>query len=203
MIIDSSASGGQRIDFEMLGRTITFWRSDLTWVPEPQQSMTAGLSYWVPFHSVGTIIRTPYEVRSGMGAVFRPGHQRGGADELGDQAADRGARDLGDLLLGDYYPLTGYSRQDDVWVAWQFDRRTWAGDWSRPSGEAGPSSRHWNIRLTKLDPAVSYSVTDLDAPDRAVTTTGAQLMDEGLPTSVRALESALFVYQRAERADSR
>ena len=53
-IIDSSASGGRRIDFEMLRRTITFWRSDLTWVPEPQQDMTAGLSYWVPFHGVGT-----------------------------------------------------------------------------------------------------------------------------------------------------
>ena len=59
LIIDSSASGGRRIDFEMLRRTITFWRSDLTWVPEPQQSMTAGLSYWIPFHGVGTISRTP------------------------------------------------------------------------------------------------------------------------------------------------
>ena len=38
-------------------------------------------------------------------------------------------------------------------------------------------------------------MTDLDAPDRAVTTTGAQLIDEGLSASVRMLESALSVYE--------
>ena len=51
------------------------------------------------------------------------------------------------------------------------------------------------LPLRNLDPEAAYSVTDLDAPDRAVTTTGAQLMDERLSASVRALESALFVYE--------
>ena len=65
----------------------------------------AGLSYWVPFHGVGTISRTPYDVRSGMGAVF------GLAINVRDlpssaikwQVAE--LRDLGHLFLGDYYPL--------------------------------------------------------------------------------------------------
>ena len=42
------ASGGRRVDFEMLRRTITYCRSGLTWISEPQQDMTAGLSYCIP-----------------------------------------------------------------------------------------------------------------------------------------------------------
>lgn len=196
LVIDSSASGGRRIDFEMLRRTITFWRSDLTWVPEPQQDMTAGLSYWIPFHGVGAVSRTPYDVRSGMGAVFGLAIN---VRELTSSAVRRQVaelRDLGDLFLGDYYPLTAYSRENDVWVAWQFDRpdqgRGLVQAFRRSEAEQGTLE----LRLRNLESEAAYVVTDLDAPDRAVTVSGAALMGEGLSASVGAFESALFVYER-------
>ena len=55
------------------------------------------------------------------------------------------------------------------------------------------------FRLRDLDPAAVYSVTDLDAPERAVTVTGAQLMNEGLSASIRTLKSAVFVYAQVRR----
>ena len=105
-------------------------------------------------------------------------------------------RDLGHLFLGDYYPLTGYSRQDDVWVAWQFDRPDQGGGLVQAFRRSRDEQQTLELRLRNLNPAVSYSVTDLDAPDRAVKMTGAGLMGEGLSASVRLLESALFVYER-------
>ncbi len=105
-------------------------------------------------------------------------------------------RDLGDLFLGDYYQLTRYSRQDEVWVAWQFDRPDQGRGLVQAFRRSRDEQQTLGLRLRNLNPAVSYSVTDLDAPDRAVTMTGAELMGEGLSASVRLLESALFVYER-------
>ena len=105
-------------------------------------------------------------------------------------------RDLGDLFLGDYYPLTAYSRENDVWVAWQFDRpdqgRGLVQAFRRSEAEQGTLE----LRLRNLESEAAYVVTDLDAPDRAVTVSGAALMGEGLSASVGAFESALFVYER-------
>ena len=45
LTIDNCASGGRRIDFEMLRRSLLLWRSDLCWEPVAQQSATYGLSF--------------------------------------------------------------------------------------------------------------------------------------------------------------
>ena len=138
-----------------LGNPVTFYRSDLTWVPEPQQSMTAALSYWVPFHGVGAISRTPYDVRSGMGAVFGLAIN---VRELTSSAIKRQIaelRDLGDLFLGDCYPLTGYSRQDDLWVAWQFDRPDQGGGLVQAFRRSRAEQQTLELRLRNLNPMLS------------------------------------------------
>jgi alpha-galactosidase len=70
LLIDNCASGGRRIDFEMLRRSIPLWRSDLCWDPAAEQCMTYGLSLWTPLHGVGSISLDPYDFRSGMGINF-------------------------------------------------------------------------------------------------------------------------------------
>ena len=81
-------------------------------------------------------------------------------------------------------------------MAWQFDRpdqgRGLIQAFRRSKAEQGTLA----LRLRSLDPEAAYTVTDLDAPGVAVTVSGAKLMGEGLSASVRALESALFVYER-------
>ena len=113
-IIDSSASGGRRIDFEMLsGRSIHVLSQRPDLGPRAAAEHDGVLSYWVPFHGVGTISRTPYDVRSGMGAVFGLAGRRAepvaiNVRDLPSSAIKRQVaelRDLGDLFLGDYYPL--------------------------------------------------------------------------------------------------
>ena len=70
LLIDNCASGGRRLDFEMLRRSAALWRSDHCWEGDAEQGMTYGLSLWMPLHGVGSISVDPYDFRSGMGTNF-------------------------------------------------------------------------------------------------------------------------------------
>ena len=105
LIIDSSASGGRRIDFEMLsGEEIDHVLAE------------------------------------------RP--------HLGPRAPGSGTPFPRRLL-----PFTGYSRQDDVWVAWQCDRPDLGRGLVQAFRRSRAEQQTLELRLRNLNPAVSYSVT--------------------------------------------
>ena len=60
LILDNCASGGRRLDFEMMRRCVVLWRSDSCWdaksFPRNVQAMTHGLSHWLPLHG---LVRSP------------------------------------------------------------------------------------------------------------------------------------------------
>ena len=79
--------------------------------------------------------------------------------------------------MGDYYPLTPYSTDSGVWMAWQFDRPE-AGEgmaqvWAKAASTTPPA-----CRFEALDPDASYSVQNIDE-ESAVTVSG-DLMEPGL-----------------------
>ena len=101
-------------------------------------------------------------------------------------------RDVADYYLGDYYPLTPYSRSEEVWMAWQFDRPDLGGGVIQAFRRAASPMSAATFPLSGLDPAASYDVIDLDTgPSR--TLTGAQLMDEGLPIAIENRSAAKVV----------
>lgn len=51
--IDNCASGGRRLDFESLTRSIALWRVDGRQTPESHQLQVSELSKWVPINSAG------------------------------------------------------------------------------------------------------------------------------------------------------
>ncbi|MGE5296831.1 MAG: alpha-galactosidase, partial [Solirubrobacterales bacterium] len=57
LILDNCASGGRRLDFEMMRRCVVLWRSDSCWdaksFPRNVQAMTHGVSLWLPLHGLG------------------------------------------------------------------------------------------------------------------------------------------------------
>ena len=73
LLIDNCASGGRRLDFEALSRTVPLWRSDRAFVdPVEEQQQMLGLSYWLPLQGRGADGDTrtyslQYKVRSGYG----------------------------------------------------------------------------------------------------------------------------------------
>ncbi|MBZ5563370.1 MAG: GH36 C-terminal domain-containing protein, partial [Acidobacteriia bacterium] len=112
-------------------------------------------------------------------------------------------RTISKYYYGDYYPLTGYRTQDDVWMAWQYDCPEQGEGvvmaFRRPGSPYGSA----RFKLRGLDPAARYRVTNLDT-SAAQEMTGAELSDQGLPVTLkRRPDSALIVYKRVESTHSR
>jgi len=70
LIIDLCASGGRRIDIEVLRRGLPLWHSDLQCFgphPEAEQLQNGGLFRWLPLHGCGSFGYEPsYAFRSAM-----------------------------------------------------------------------------------------------------------------------------------------
>ncbi len=128
LVIDNCASGGRRIDLEMLSRSIPLWRSDTPVggkaMPVWDQVQTAGLSLFVPLHASGLWGFDPYTRRSvaTTGASISLNTMTEG---FSTRQARRGIAEikaLRPLYLGDYYPLLNINLDERQWSAWQFDR---------------------------------------------------------------------------------
>ena len=125
LLIDTCASGGRRIDFEMLRRALVLTRSDYLWDPIGQQCHTYGLAQWIPITGIGAASVDRYQCRSGLGSHFVLA-----ADFYSQEPAVWEAiarvfaeyKSLRRLYTGDFYPLGSYSTAKDAWMAWQFHR---------------------------------------------------------------------------------
>ena len=124
MLIDICAAGGKRLELENLRRAVPLWRSDYAFEPVGVQGQTYGLSAWIPFSGAGVNRITAYDFRSNMSPSI--------VLNLDSRVKDADYPLLRRLLAqweevrgdyrGDFYPLTAYSLQDDVWIGWMFFR---------------------------------------------------------------------------------
>ncbi|HZM03285.1 MAG TPA: alpha-galactosidase, partial [Candidatus Saccharimonadales bacterium] len=127
MYIDDCASGGRRIDLEMIMRSVVQTRSDSVghagrsdW----DQSQTYGLSLYLPVHATIGWTVGAYECRSSANSGFC-----GEWDILSDKFPLAKARtcisemkENSKYWIGDYYPLTPWTMAPDQWMAWQLHR---------------------------------------------------------------------------------
>jgi hypothetical protein len=105
----------------------------------------------------------------------------------------------GGYFYGDYYPLTPFNREDSQWIAWQYHRPD-AGTGLVQAFRRGESPYTTAVfPLRGLDPAATYTITNLDAPEAPVELTGAALLAEGLPVSLtQAPQAAVILYAKRE-----
>ena len=207
LMIDNCASGGRRLDIETIGRATPFWRSDGPRDPIAHQCHTYGLLAWVPLNAT-SVDKAPndYDFRSGMSSALCLNWWVAGdkpseaipadfpfawAKKTLDQYAE-----FRQYYYGDYYPLTSYSQEADVWMAYQLDRPE-SGDGllvvlRRPSSPY----EFARLPLEALDRAATYEVTNLDGGPPAVLT-GAELAGKGLPLTLKQKpDTALMRYRR-------
>lgn len=201
LIIDSCASGGRRLDFEMMRRSVSLWRSDSCWddrsSPRNMQAMTHGLSLWLPLHGLGAAAADDTSLRSGMGACasFAINYRDPLPVESLRQHLGR-YLPLRAIFTADFYPLTPWSDNPAEWLAFQFhDPTRGAGlvqAFCGPSGSAGPL----RLKFRGLVPEQKYAVTDWDSESVVTVLTGAELADPGLEIQprVNAQECRVFHY---------
>lgn len=211
MLIDSCASGGRRNDLETMRRSVPLWRSDYAYEATGHQCMTYGISFWLPYHGTGTVASpaAPY-YGGGLTKVEPYAWWSNAAPSLGSgidirvKELDYAAlsrlynqfRQISPYYYGDFYPLTPWTRDNNVWMAWQFDRPE-QGDgviqaFRRPEAEA--DSIH--VKLGGLKAAARYRIADLDGQS-SITMLGSELMADGFPLRIEERPgAAIFLYQQ-------
>jgi alpha-galactosidase len=199
LIIDNCASGGRRLDFEMMRRGVPLTPTDYLWEPNGAQNINYGLSLWLPLHGHGAVSLDPYDFRSGMDAAccFAFYYYDANAsfwEPLRERIEEY--RRVRPCFQGDFYPLTEYSPAADIWMAWQFDRPDLGEGMIQAFRRAAAAAATLHVNLQGLDPSAHYTVTNLDQPP-AVDRSGADLMKSGLDLSIPTKPgAAIIVYKR-------
>lgn len=199
LVIDNCASGGRRIDLEMISRSIAMWRSDSQCCGQPMpiqdQVQTSGLCLYVPTNSAALWSFDHYEWRSvaTTGGNLSMDYRTPGFDEKAAKRAIAEAKDLRPYWTGDYYPLVKISSDEAQWCAWQFDRPDLGAGFAmyfrRP--KCGYIAMESNLR--GLDPKAVYEVSFPDSGKKE-TMTGEELVK--MPVMIRDLPGSLLVKYR-------
>jgi alpha-galactosidase len=176
--IDNCASGGRRIDIEMMSRSFVIWRTDYGFHDTlAEQAQTQALAPWVPgnlaletytqskpWKKPGpyTSAESLYLMRLGYGAGYGTTPGEAGLDNPEWVSWYKQAlaeyQTVRPYFYGDFYALEPYSLDSDVWTAWQ---------WNRPDHQDGivlalrrPKSTDTvaNLELRQLKPNGVYNV---------------------------------------------
>jgi alpha-galactosidase len=106
-----------------MSRCIALTRTDYHYFePNGPQCHTYGINFYLPSTATFTDDPSPYKIRSVMtnGIMldwdpFKPDFNVEKAQRIVEEF-----KEVRDLYWGDYYPLSSYSTQDNVWMAYQF-----------------------------------------------------------------------------------
>ncbi len=107
-------------------------------------------------------------------------------------------REIAPLMLGDFYPLLPYSREEHVWLAWQFDRPDLGEGVVQVFRRAGSCYEAAHLKLHGLEPQARYEIEDVDSPARTQSS-GQELMEQGLPVRLATQPSAAVIRYRRLR----
>ena len=138
LLIDNCASGGRRMDIELMDRSVPLWRTDYAHITNIRQNHSLGINEWFINHcsSAGSLAKratddVEYNVVSGMTAGMIYTIYSTGDGEQDDPEGVEADFDLINQCVAkyrqiqpyfkyDYYPLTEYSVNDSAVVAYAF-----------------------------------------------------------------------------------
>ncbi len=192
LIIDNCASGGKRLDLEMTYRSIAFWRSDYNCAYHPDlfdatQSMTYGISFWLPITGANLYMSDEYAARSAiMPLVLMDffSHQHPEYSLHNEQRA---------LMGGNYYPLDFGSFDNDKLHTMEFISRDAKEGVALIYKRANVKDTEYTLILNGLHTATNYKLYDIDNPEKVYTMSGIDLMQEGLTIPLPEGQKAIII----------
>ena len=159
------------------------------------------MSSWIPYYGQGVYFTDRdfvYSVSSYLSPAFgicadvrKPGVDWPLIRRLAEQW-----RQVADCFLGDFYPLTSYQLNEELWLAWQFDLPEQRKGMVQVFRRAGSNYESARFKLRSLDPAASYVVTDLDQPAAPQEFSGRELLERGLLVNAPEQPSARILTYR-------
>ena len=199
MPIDSCASGGRRNDLETLRRAVPLLRSDYRSEPlYTQQCHLYGLAQWIPYFGTGVPDKDDYTVRSSWCpwlGIGRPAPRQEGLDWTRYLRMVDDWRKTCGYFLGDFYPLTSYSLDDTVWMAWQFDCPERGEGMVQAFRRAQSVYESIRARLHGLDADAIYTLTNLDAAG-TTEVSGRELLEQGISIVMKDKPASTVIVYR-------
>jgi len=164
------------------------------------QTLTYGMSLWIPYFGTGINASDPYTFRSQMApansTIWDVRRRDSDYEFCRRMVAQR--RQVADYYYGDFYPLTTYRTENDVWMAWQFDKPESGEGMVQAFRRPKSPAISMQFKLRGLDPKARYAVKNLDLQN-STEITGAELLTDGLLISLPQQRSAaVIVYKRLE-----
>ena len=209
LLIDNCASGGRRLDFEMMRYSIPLWGSDMQCFPgyitERNQQQIQGLSYWLPQFAFGTQNNPgdTYHFRSTMAAgviihMFTYEKWPVQADYPYPWLRER----LNEYhrarvyFSGDFYPFCDQTASFKYWTANQYNRPDLDGGILEVFRKAESDYEKMRFHLQGLDANSNYEVEDADSGKKVILS-GRELTEVGLSVEIpQRRDSRLFFYYR-------
>ncbi|MGD0092773.1 MAG: alpha-galactosidase [Planctomycetota bacterium] len=198
LLIDTCASGGRRNDLETLRRSVPLHKSDMEYPNlTAKQTQLYGLAFWEPYFGAPVYPADRVDVygfRSGLALMTGTGYDTRRKDL--DYALLRKLvaewREVAPNLYGDYYPLSAWSAEPDVWLAYQFDRP------EEGQGVVQAFRRPQSIyevarfKLRGLEPEARYALRNFDLPGETEAL-GKELMEKGLAVTIPDQPGAVII----------
>ncbi|HTL55681.1 MAG TPA: NPCBM/NEW2 domain-containing protein [Candidatus Limnocylindrales bacterium] len=203
LLIDTCASGGRRNDLETLRRSVPLHKSDMEYPNlTSKQTQFYGLAFWEPYFGAPVYPADHVDVygfRSGISLLTGLGYDSRRKDLdfalLRNLVAERD--EVVPNYYGDYYPLTAWSAEPDVWIAWQFDRPDEGKGVIQAFRRPASVYESARFKLRGLEPTARYSLTNFDVPG-TTEAKGSELIDQGLLVTIPARPGAVIItYSRA------
>ena len=191
LMIDSCASGGRRLDLEMMKRSLPLWNSDYgnaeSSTPDGIRNINYNLSWWLPIHGgkypYYNAKDTTYNFRVAMNSSM--GLDMGATLDGTIQNLTEQYYTCREMMNGQYYKLD----ETNLGAAYEFYK---ADDNQGYILAFGDVDYAHNYALKGLNPNALYAVTSADTGQRRVHT-GASLINNGLTvTHTEDSRSQLF-----------
>jgi alpha-galactosidase len=207
LIIDNCASGGRRIDIETAERSTPFWRTDGPRDAVAHQCHSYGLFAWLPLSATSQDLEgNTYEFRSSMSSALCVNWFHSGDGPQAKLPANfpyawakqilAQYLQLRPFYYGDYYPLTSYSQDRAVWMAWQFDRPEQSDGMVQAFRRDESPYEVARLKLHALEPGAVYTLSNLDTGS-TTEATGRQLAEHGLSIAIKGQPgSAVIIYKK-------
>lgn len=201
LLIDNCASGGRRLDIEMMKRSVPLWRSDYyvsgnVTDSDSARSIGYNLSYWLPLSCGGSTtdgLGTSYDFRCAMGSgmtVDIPVSDFGWWSRRVDEYFR-----IRELMSGDYYILsqgnvTNYTKKNACYEYIDPESGEGCLILFRPEGSLAEKQTFY---LKGLDPDAVYTLRVSDNGEE-ITASGKALSDDGLTVSMNQPRMSLVIF---------
>lgn len=205
VLIDSCASGGRRIDIEILKRSVVLWRTDYpcntygeNFFDEGTQFQMQSLSYWLPLHAtgVGTDKFTSYNFRSALAAGMNFNSWITDENAADAKFLVSQAKKMRPYYYGDYYQILDPRYDFKSWQAYEVYREDMGEGALVVYIRENVKETEKVLCLKGLDPAAKYRVTDSDGVVPAFEMSGEKLMTDGFAVSGEPRSALVFYIEK-------